>query len=304
MQQPLPLFSGTGVALITPFNVSGAIDWTALGKLIEHVIEGGVDYIVCLGTTGESITLSKEECRKVLSFTIEHVAERVPIVAGYFGHNYTERLVQTIAEYDFTGVAGIMSSSPGYSKPSQEGIYQHYMRLADASPRPVIIYNVPSRTSSNVHPETILRLAESSRNFCAVKEASGNLSQAMQLIKYRPEHFGVLSGEDPLSLSMIAAGGHGAISVIANLYPRQFSELISASLSGDFTTARARNNELLDVHPWLYVEGNPVGIKAAMHWAGLIDNSLRVPLVPMSEENYAKLVQELKKVGSPLGVGV
>lgn len=300
MQQPLPLFSGTGVALITPFNQSGAIDWPVLGNLIEYTIAGGVDYLVCLGTTGESITLSKEECRNVLSFTINQVAERVPIVAGYFGHNYTERLVQTIAEYDFTGVAGIMSSSPGYSKPSQEGIYQHYMRVADASPLPVILYNVPSRTSSNVHPETVLRLAESSSNFCAVKEASGDLSQAMQLIKHRPDHFGVLCGEDPLSLSMIAAGGHGAISVIANLYPRQFSELIKAALAGDFTTARQRNNELLDVHPWLYVEGNPVGIKAALSWAGLCKNNLRVPLVPMGEGNYAELVKELVKVGRPV----
>lgn len=300
MQQPRPLFSGTGVALITPFNQSGAIDWSVLGNLIDHVIEGGVDYIVCLGTTGESITLSKEECRKILSFTVEKVAERVPIVAGYFGHNYTERLVQTIAEYDFTGVAGIMSSSPGYSKPSQEGIYQHYLRVADASPLPVIIYNVPSRTSSNVHPETVLRLAEDNPNFCAIKEASGDLSQAMQLIKHRPENFGVLCGEDPLSLSMIAAGGHGAISVIANLYPRKFSELIKASLSGDFATARRKNNELLDVHPWLYVEGNPVGIKAAMSWAGLCENSLRVPLVSMGEENYGQLVMELEKVGLPV----
>ena len=300
MQQQLPLFSGTGVALITPFNQSGAIDWPVLGDLIEHVIEGGVTYIVCLGTTGESITLSKEECRKVLTFTIARVDERVPIVAGFFGHNYTERLVQTIAEYDFTGVSGIMSSSPGYSKPSQEGIFQHYMRVADASPLPVILYNVPGRTSSNIHPETTLRLAESNSNFCAVKEASGDLSQAMQILKHRPDHFGVLCGEDPLSLSMIAAGGHGAISVIANLYPRQFSELVSASLAGDFATARSRNNELLDVHPWLYVEGNPVGIKAAMSWAGLCENSLRVPLVPMSEGNYGQLVKELEKVGRPV----
>lgn len=300
MQQQLPLFSGTGVALITPFNQSGAIDWPVLGHLIEHVIEGGVTYIVCLGTTGESITLSKEECRKVLTFTIARVDERVPIVAGFFGHNYTERLVQTIAEYDFTGVSGIMSSSPGYSKPSQEGIFQHYMRIADASPLPVILYNVPGRTSSNMHAETVLRLAESSENFCAIKEASGDFSQAMQIMKHRPEHFGVLCGEDPLSLSMIAAGGNGAISVIANLYPRQFSELISAALAGDFATARQRNNEMLDVHPWLYVEGNPVGVKAAMSWAGLCGNSLRVPLVPMSEENYGQLVKELEKVGRPV----
>ncbi|MEM9835818.1 MAG: 4-hydroxy-tetrahydrodipicolinate synthase [Bacteroidota bacterium] len=304
MQQQLPLFSGTGVALITPFNNTGAIDWPVLASLIDYVIEGGVNYIVSLGTTGEAITLSREECRKILTYTVEKVDGRVPVVAGYFGSNYTERLVQAVADYDFTGVSGIMSSSPAYSKPSQEGIYQHYMRLADASPLPVIIYNVPGRTSSNVHPETILRLAEASTNFCGVKEASGDLSQAMQILKYRPDHFGVYSGEDPLSLSMIAAGAHGSISVIANLFPKQYSTLVKAALAGDFTTARAKNNELLDVHPWLYVEGNPVGIKAAMSWAGLCENELRVPLIPMSKNNYQHLVTELEKVGMPAGMTV
>jgi len=296
MPQPLPQFSGTGVALITPFTSSGSVDYPALGKIIDYVIDGGVDYLVSLGTTGEAITLSRAECRAVLSFTIERAAERVPVVAGFFGSNYTERLLEGVQNYDLTGVAAIMSSNPAYSKPSQEGIFVHYQRLADVSPKPIIIYNVPSRTGSNVHPETILRLAEYSDRFCAVKEASGNLNQATQILKHRPDHFAVLSGDDPLSLCMIGVGGHGAISVIANLFPRHFSELIRSALRGDFATARERNFALLDVHPWLYVEGNPVGIKTAMHWAGWCENQFRVPLVPMSAGNREQLVSALRQV--------
>ncbi|MEL6141367.1 MAG: 4-hydroxy-tetrahydrodipicolinate synthase, partial [Bacteroidota bacterium] len=238
----------------------------------------------------------RHSSRQVLSFTIEKANGRVPVVAGFFGSNYTERLVQGVKDYDFKGVAAIMSSNPAYSKPSQEGIFQHYCRLADATPLPVIIYNVPGRTSSNVHPETVLRLAEYSEKFVAVKEASGNLTQAMQIIKHRPNHLAVLSGEDPLSLGIMAAGGHGAISVIANVFPQHFSELINAALMGDYVTARLRNNHLLDVHPWLYVEGNPVGIKAAMHWAGYCENVLRVPLVKMSDKNKTSLYETLEKV--------
>ncbi|MEM9260294.1 MAG: 4-hydroxy-tetrahydrodipicolinate synthase, partial [Bacteroidota bacterium] len=281
---------------ITPFTATGEIDWPALKKIIDFTIEGGVDYIVSLGTTGEAITLSREECRAVLSFTVEHVAERVPVVAGYFGSNYTQKLVDAVKTYDFTGVAAIMSSNPAYSKPTQEGMYQHYMRLADASPLPVIIYNVPSRTGSNVHPETVLRLAEYSPKFCAVKEASGDLTQGMKILKYRPDNFAVLSGDDPLSLGLLAAGGHGAISLIANVFPQHFSELVQSAIDGNFSVARERNHDLLDVHPWLYVEGNPVGIKAAMNWAGLCENVLRVPLVKMSESNRQQLIKVLEKV--------
>ena len=198
----LPNFGGTGVALVTPFK-QHEIDWETLGQLIDFVIDGGVEYIVALGTTGEAITLSAQECRQVLDFMIEKVAERVPIVAGFFGHNYTERLVNGIRNYDFTGIAAIMSSSPGYSKPTQEGIFRHYMAIQEASELPIIIYNVPGRTSSNVAPETILRLANASTKFVAVKEASGNIGQAMTILKYRPDHLLVLSGEDPLTFPML-----------------------------------------------------------------------------------------------------
>lgn len=297
MQDPtLPRFSGTGVALITPFLADTRIDYPALGRLIDYVIEGGVDYIVSLGTTGEAITLSSEECREILSFTIRHVDERVPIVAGFFGGNYTEKLVRIVQDYDFDGVAGIMSSSPAYSKPPQEGIYQHFMRLAEVSPRPIILYNVPGRTSSNVLPETVLRLAEQSDRFAAVKEASGDLAQAVEICKHRPDHLAVLSGDDPLTPAIMALGGHGGISVIANALPAHFSDMVRAALAGDFVEARRLNFEMFDIHPLLYREGNPVGIKAAVSMLGLCENHLRTPLVPLSEAVQTRLRHALGRV--------
>ncbi len=291
-----PKFSGTGVALITPFH-NKVIDYTALERIIEHVLQGGVDYIVCLGTTGEAITLTAKECREVLDFTIKTVAGRVPIVAGYFGSNFTDKVVDFIKNFHFDGIDAIMSSSPAYSKPSQEGIYQHYKAIGEVSPVPVIIYNVPSRTNSNVKPETVLRIANESEKFVAVKEASGDVVQAMKIIKNRPEHLLVLSGDDPLTLPIIASGGDGIISVIANAFPAQFSDMTRAALNGDFDTARRLNSELLDVHPWLYCDGNPSGIKAAMHILGLCNNELRVPLTPVTDATYDCLKREMEKVG-------
>lgn len=291
-----PKFSGTGVALITPFK-NKAIDYTALERIIEHVLQGGVDYIVCLGTTGEAITLTTKECREVLDFTIKIVAGRVPIVAGYFGSNFTDKVVDFIKNFNFDGVDAIMSSSPAYSKPSQEGIYQHYKAIGKVSPVPVIIYNVPSRTNSNVKPETVLRIANESEKFVAVKEASGDVVQAMKIIKNRPEHLLVISGDDPLTLPIIASGGDGIISVIANAFPAQFSDMTRAALNGDFDTARRLNSELLDIHPWLYCDGNPSGIKAAMHILGLCNNELRVPLTPVTDATYDCLKREMEKVG-------
>ena len=296
MPASLPPFSGTGVALVTPFRADKSIDYAALGRLIDYVIGGGVDYLVCLGTTGEAITLSTLECRQILDFTIEHTDGRVPIVAGFFGGNYTEKLTALIGEYNFDGVAGIMSSSPAYSKPPQEGIYQHFMRVAEVAPRPLIIYNVPGRTSSNVLPETILRLAEDSDRFAAVKEASGVLAQAVQILKHRPPGFGVLCGDDPLATAMIAVGGHGGISVIANALPSHFSRMVSAALANRTDEARRLNFAMLDVHDLLYCEGNPVGIKAAVSMLGLCGNHLRVPLVPLSEPRREQLRKVLSLV--------
>jgi 4-hydroxy-tetrahydrodipicolinate synthase len=281
-------FSGTGVALITPFR-NYAIDYPALGDVINYVIDSGVDYVVSLGTTGEAITLSAEECRQILDFTIEQVDGRVPVVAGFFGSNYTEKLVRAVREYNFDGIDAIMSSSPAYSKPPQEGIYRHYMQLAEVSSKPIIVYNVPGRTASNVSASTILRLARSSEQFVAVKEASGDLMQATKILKERPEHLAVLSGDDPLTLPMIGAGADGVISVIANVFPAHFSQMVRSALEGDFEKAQRLNFELYDVHPWLYIENNPVGIKAAMEIAGLCSKEVRIPLVPLSDPNYLNL---------------
>ncbi|NRB53808.1 MAG: 4-hydroxy-tetrahydrodipicolinate synthase [Saprospiraceae bacterium] len=288
-------FRGTGVALVTPFK-NKAIDYDTLGQIIDFVIDGGVDYIVSLGTTGEAITLSSEECLEVLRFTVKHTQKRVPVVAGYFGSNYTERLVNKISTYDFEGIAAIMSSSPAYSKPTQEGIYRHYMAMAEVCPVPIIIYNVPGRTSSKISAETILRLAHSSEKFIGVKEASGDVEQAMQIMKNRPDNFLVISGDDPLTLPLISVGGDGAISVIANAYPQQFSSMIRAGLEGDWATAQQLNFDLLDVHPWLYIEGNPVGVKAAMEIRGLCSKEVRIPLVELSGDNYDHLKAAMAKV--------
>jgi 4-hydroxy-tetrahydrodipicolinate synthase len=292
----LPKFSGTGVALITPFKADTTVDFSALGQIIDYVIGGGVDYVVCLGTTGEAITLSGEECREILDYTLRSVDGRVPVVAGFFGGNYTNKLEKVLKSYNFDGVAGVMSSSPAYSKPPQEGIYQHYMRVADASPLPVIIYNVPGRTSSNVLPETVLRLSENSENFAAVKEASGILGQSVEILKHCHKDFGVLSGDDPITAAVIAMGGHGGISVIANALPSHFSRMVNAALASDFPTARKLNFDMLEIHPLLYAEGNPVGIKAAVSMLGLCRNVLRVPLVPLTEPRREKLRKLLSLV--------
>ncbi|NUN99069.1 MAG: 4-hydroxy-tetrahydrodipicolinate synthase [Saprospiraceae bacterium] len=291
-------FRGIGVALITPFHEDKTIDYPALGRIIEFIITGGVDYLVCLGTTGEAITLSAQECREVLDFTIKVTANRVPVVAGFFGSNHTARLVEELKSYDFQGVSAIMSSSPSYNKPNQEGIYQHYMAVAEASPLPLIIYNVPGRTASNVSADTLLRLANSSSKFIGVKEASGDLVQAMQILKRRPEGFLVISGDDPLTLPILGCGGDGVISVIGNAYPAQFSEMVHAGLRGDFETARSLNDALLDVHPWLYTEGNPAGIKAALEILGFCTRQVRLPLVALSEATKEKLQQEMHQVAA------
>ena len=280
-------FSGTGVALVTPFKADGAIDWAALERIIEHVLQdGGVDYIVSLGTTGEAITLSTAECKQVFAFTIKQVNGRVPLVAGLFGSNNTATILDRYQVYNLEGFGAVLSSSPAYNKPSQEGIFQHYMKVAEASPLPIIIYNVPGRTGSNVSAKTTVRLANASEKFIAVKEASGNIVQGMDIIKYKPEHFLVLSGDDPITLPLIAAGGAGVISVIANAYPKTFSTMVRTAMSGDFATARNLNNTLLDIHNWLYVENNPCGIKAALNIMGLCENNVRLPLVPQLGANY------------------
>jgi 4-hydroxy-tetrahydrodipicolinate synthase len=294
--------SGTGVALVTPFRQDGSVDYAALERLIEHVVTGGVDFIVSLGTTGEAITLSAKECREVFDFTIEKLNGRKPLIAGLFGSNYTQKLVDGVRNYNLDGFDAIMSSSPAYNKPPQEGIFQHYMALAEVSPLPIIIYNVPGRTGSNVEAETVLRLAEASDKFIAVKEASGDLVQGSQILKHRPDHFMVLSGDDPTALPLTALGGEGVISVIANLYPERWSTMIRAARSGDLATATQIHLDLLDVHPWLYADCNPSGVKAGLEILGICRKDVRIPLTPQSPENYAGLKEAMEQVSDTVTV--
>jgi len=293
--QERPLFGGTGVALITPFK-NGEMDFDSYGKVVEHVIAGGVDFLVPLGSTGESATLNEDEQRKALDFVIEKNNGRKPIVAGNFGGKNTRELTKKISTYNFQGIDGILSSSPEYSKPNQEGIFQHYMQLAESSAVPIIIYNVPSRTKSNIEWHTTVRLAEASKNFAGIKEASGDLIQATRIIKNRPEGFIVTSGDDEVALPMVAVGGEGVISVIANAFPAEFSGMINNALKEDYVSAREWNYKTYDLHKWLYIEGNPVGVKSAMQILGLSTNDVRLPLCQMAPENYSKLEEAMEKI--------
>ena len=286
---------GAGVALVTPFR-NGEVDFAALTNIIEKQIASGVDFLVSLGTTGEPVTLSGDECRAVFAHTLKVVAGRVPVVAGLFGGNNTASLILRFKEYDLTGFAAIMSSSPYYTKPSQEGIYQHYMKIAEASPLPIIIYNVPGRTASNVLPETILRLAKASEKFIAVKEASGDVVQAAKILKGRPDDFLVLSGDDPTSVALMSLGADGCISVIGNALPELYADMIHAAQNANFVEASRLHLATLDVHHWLYVENNPCGVKAAMEITGMCTREVRLPLVPFTERNYLKLKKELERV--------
>lgn len=288
-------FRGTGIALITPFNENGSIDFEALRKVIEHDIKGGVEYLVSLGTTGETATLNKEEKLQVLRFTAELVNKRVPLVAG-FGGNDTRELIEAIKGFDFEGYDALLSASPYYNKPTQEGIYQHYKAVAEASPVPVILYNVPGRTSSNVTAETTLRLARDFKNIIAVKEASGNFDQVMQIIKYRPDGFLVISGDDLITLPLIAAGADGVISVIGNAMPGDFSEMVRLALKSDFPSARKLHYKLTDLTNLLFAEGNPGGVKAVLQLMGIGTDQVRLPLWRISNELTNKLKAELETI--------
>lgn len=287
-------FVGTGCAIITPFR-NGDVDYDALGKIIDYVINGSVKYIVALGSTGETATLNDSEAREILDYCISKIDKRCPLVAGNFGGNDTKELVKKIKSFNFDGIDAILSSSPAYVKPSQEGIYLHYCTVADASPVPVILYNVPGRTRSNMEWETTVRLANYSKNIIGIKEASGDLIQTTRIIKNKPVDFIVTSGDDEVALPMTAAGGDGVISVIANAFPHAFSEMIRLSLAEDYINAREMNYKTYDLHKWLYIEGNPVGIKSAMEILGFCTNEVRLPLAPMSTSNYQSLKEEVLK---------
>jgi 4-hydroxy-tetrahydrodipicolinate synthase len=273
---------GTGVALITPFTPGMDIDYPALSRVIEYVIKGGVEYLVTLGTTGETPTLSRNEKIALIKFTCEQANGRLPVVVGIGGSN-TEELVQDLEEFPLDQAVAVLSASPYYSKPSQEGLFEHYRALAKASPKPIILYNVPGRTGRNINAATTLRLANEVDGIAGIKEASGDMAQCMQILRDRPEDFLVLSGDDALALPQIACGMEGVISVAANSFPEHFSEMVRACLQGDFKKGKSLNDELIEGYELLFAENNPAGVKAAMSELGIIRNHLRLPLVPLSE---------------------
>jgi len=276
------LLRGTGVALVTPFKEDKSIDFDSYQRLIDFVIEGGVNYVVTLGTTGETPTLSREEKLELIQATFTFVSARVPVVIGIGGNN-TAAVVREIESFPVEKAAAILSASPYYNKPSQEGIYQHYKAIASATARPVILYNVPGRTGSNISAATTIRLANDFSNICAIKEASGNMNQCMQILRDKPQDFLVVSGDDNLALAQIACGMEGVISVAANCFPKDFSAMIKAALEGDFLSARLMNNVLLEGYDLLFAENNPAGVKCFLAEQGIIQNHLRLPLVPLSE---------------------
>lgn len=279
---------GTGVALVTPFHKQGNIDFTSLGRLIDHTIGGGVDYLVSLGTTSEYPTLSSQEQLAVVEFTIEKVENRVPIVLG-MGGNDTRSLVDKIRHTDLSSIAAILSVAPYYNKPNQKGLYAHYKAIAEASNTPIILYNVPGRCGVNMTAETTLQLANDFSNIIGIKEASGNMAQCMEILANKPQGFTVVSGEDALVLPMIALGAQGVISVAANAYPNIMSELVTHSLKSNMKKARAVHEKLLPFSNAIFDEGNPTGIKAALEIMGICQNNLRLPLVKSSKQLYSKL---------------
>ena len=274
------ILNGTGVAIITPFLKDLSIDYNALGKLIDNLINNGINYIVTLGTTGETPALSTEEKKAIILFTEKQIAGRVPLVVG-MGGNDTAALIEDLKTYPLNGAVAILSASPYYSKPSQEGIYQHYKSIAAASPKPIILYNVPGRTGRNMAASTTLRLAEID-NIVGIKEASNDIQQAITLLKNRPVDFLVTSGDDDLVLPEMACGMDGVISVVANVFPKAFSNMVNNCIAGNFKEAVKTNNQLLECYHLLFTENNPAGAKAFLAEMGVIENVLRLPNLPVS----------------------
>lgn len=279
-------FFGTGVALVTPFTSSGAIDYKSLKKVLQHTAKG-VDYYVVMGTTGESATLTSQEKKDVLQFVIDNNPKKLPIVYGIGGNN-TKEVIDAIKAANFSGVDALLSVSPYYNKPSQEGIYQHFIAVADASRVPVILYNVPGRTASNLTAETTLRLA-AHKNIFAVKEASGNVEQCMKIAKAMPKNFLLISGDDLLTVPLYSVGAKGVISVLANAYPVVFQKMKEFSFTGDFEKASQEQFKILEINGPMYEEGNPVGVKQLMANMGLCSNNVRLPLLPASEGLQKKI---------------
>jgi 4-hydroxy-tetrahydrodipicolinate synthase len=289
-------FHGTGVALVTPFNTDGSVDYQGLKNLINYLIDGGIDYLVSLGTTGETATLSNDEKKKVWDFTAEINDGRLPLVAG-IGGNDTLVIANAIKTFEHNKYSAILSVSPYYSKPTQEGIYQHYKYLSELSELPLILYNVPGRTGSHMSVETTCRLAHDFKNIIATKEASGSFDQFNQLMRDKPADFLLISGDDPIALPMISIGAVGVISVIGNALPKQLSDMINLCLKGNFATALPAHLSLLEITRLMFDEGNPAGVKATLKQLGICEDVVRLPLVKASAELNRALTKQLELIG-------
>ncbi len=286
--------TGTGVAMITPFTAGGTVDYTALGKLIDFIISNGVDYVITLGSTGEAATLNRWEQLDVINYTYEKVNGRVPVIVGIAG-NDTAEVAKNIETYPLEKATAVLTASPQYNKPTQQGIIEHYKVLAKASPKPIIAYNVPSRTGSNMTAETTLYLAKEVDNIAGMKEASGNMVQCMHILRDRPDDFLVVSGDDHLTLPLIACGMDGVISVAANCFPKDFSDMVRYALKNDYAAARPLHYKCLEGNDLLFAENNPAGVKAFLYELGIIENVLRLPLLPLSDGVHQKVKAYLKK---------
>lgn len=286
---------GAGVALITPFHADGSIDFETLGNLIEFQISEGMDYLVSLGTTGETATLSSEEKKKVWQFTKDKVKGRVPLVAGIGGNNTLE-IVEAVKNFDTEGFCAILSVSPYYNKPTQEGIYQHYKAIAEVSKLPIILYNVPGRTGSNISAETTLRLAKEFKNIVAIKEASGNFAQFSEILRDKPGHFQLISGDDPATLPMMALGAIGIISVVGNAYPKHVSTLAHLCAEAKYSEARDIHYKLLEINELCFVEGNPCGVKYILKELGFGEDYVRLPLVRVSSKTQQRIQEAMRSL--------
>lgn len=279
---------GTGVAVITAFTNDNQVDYDALAKLLDHLIDNGVSYIVTMGTTGETPVLSKEEKKAIIEFTYNHVNGRVPVVVGV-GGNSTKEVIDDLGYFPLDKATAVLSASPYYNKPSQEGLFQHYRALAEASPKPIILYNVPGRTGRNMTAATTLRLASEVKNIAGIKEASGDMVQCMEILKECPDNFLVVSGDDALALPQVACGMDGVISVAGNAFPKEFSSMVNHALASEMQEAKKLNELLMPAYDLMFVENNPAGVKAFLSEMGIIKNNVRLPVVPLSGELHQKV---------------
>lgn len=286
---------GMGVALITPFKEDDSIDFNALGKLVDYQLQNGTDYLVVLGTTAETPTLTEEEKKEVTKFIVTRVRGRIPIVLGV-GGNCTRTIVEKLKNENYDGVDAILSVVPYYNKPSQEGIYQHYKAISEATKLPIVLYNVPGRTGVNMTAQTTLRIACEFKNVIAVKEASGNITQMDDIIKNKPANFNVISGDDGITFPLVTLGAVGVISVIGNAFPREFSRMVRLALAGDYANARTIHHSFTELFDLLFVDGNPAGVKCMLHMMGFIENKLRLPLVPTRIGTFEKIRDVLRQL--------